>query len=174
MGSEVQAHYLEGEVYKKVYAGIDPGKSGAIVFLSSEARVVAAFKKMPWAGDRIDSRTLYGIFASCEDQCEELRVVCEKVHSMPRDGAKSAFTFGGAYHGLLAVVDLFDHPLHLVAPQTWKKVMLKDRGKEKQDSINAARDLFPALRSELKTKSSHGLAEAALIAAYGIQTWKRK
>ena len=90
---------------------------------------------------------------------------------MPRDGVKSAFTFGGAYHAALAVVDLFDIPLTLVAPQTWKKVMLKDKGKDKQDSINAARELFPALRSSLKTKSSHNLAEAALIAAYGVKYW---
>ncbi len=98
-------------------------------------------------------------------------VACEKVHAMPRDGAKGAFTFGGAYHGMLAVVDLFDFPLVLVAPQTWKKSMLRDRGREKHDSVNAARDMFPDLRQHLKAKSSHNLAEAALIAAYGISSW---
>ena len=156
---------------KKIICGCDPGKSGAIVFIGEDLDVQLAVDKMPWANGRIDTRTLFNLFATAG---KNLLFVVEKVHSMPRDSAKSAFTFGGAYHGLLAVVDLFDAPLVLVSPQTWKKVMLKDRGKEKSDSINAARDLFPALRSSLETKSSHGIAEAALIAAYGVQLWKKE
>ena len=154
------------------FIGIDPGKSGAICVITSDLQVDTAVSKMPWLNDRLDSNLLYGIIAKAMTDYDYTHVVCEKVHSMPRDGVKSAFTFGGAYHAALAVVDLFDIPISLVAPQTWKKVMLKDRGKEKKDSINVARELFPALRSSLKTKSSHNLAEAALIAAYGVQNWK--
>ena len=150
------------------FCGVDPGKSGAIVFLNEKRVPLLVIERMPWVNNRIDSRALYGMLATAGDK---LHVAVEKVHSMPRDSAKSAFTFGGAYHGLLAVVDLFDAPLLLVAPQTWKKKMLMDRGKEKSDSIAAARDLFPSLRPQLETKGSHGIAEAALIAAYGVQHW---
>ena len=169
------ARYLSGMVRKKtpdrIFCGIDPGKSGALVFIGEDLDVRLVVEKMPWVNERIDSRALYQLFASAGG---DVHVICEKVHSMPRDSSKSAFTFGGAYHGLLSVVDLFDYPLGLVAPQTWKKVMLRDRGKEKKDSVNAARDLFPALRTHLKTLSTHGTAEAALIAAYGVRLWKQE
>jgi len=156
------------------YVGIDPGKSGAIVTISETLDVVEVLPKMPWINDRLDSNALFEFLAKAKEGCDKLFVVCEKVHSMPRDSSRAAFTFGGSYFGCLCVIDLFDIPLLLVAPQTWKKVMLRDRGKEKADSINAGRDLFPALRPQLTTKSSHGVAEAALIAAYGIKSWKGK
>jgi len=155
-----------------IFVGIDPGKSGAICVLDRDRSVIAYEKKMPWFNARLDAARLYDILGTwaASGNCV---VTCEKVHAMPRDGAKSAFTFGGAYHAALAVVDLFDFPLQLVSPQTWKKTMLKDRGREKHDSVNAARDMFPFLRPQLKTKSSHNLAEAALIAAYGIHSWNQ-
>lgn len=156
---------------KTSYIGIDPGKSGAIVIIDQDLKVDLAIPKMPWLNERIDSSMLYCIIAKGIQDYENTHIICEKVHSMPRDSSKAAFTFGGAYHGALAVVDLFDIPLTLVSPQSWKKVMLKDKKKEKQDSINRARELFPSLRSQLKTKSSHNLAEAALIAAYGVTNW---
>ena len=154
---------------KKIICGCDPGKSGAIVFIGEDLDVQLAVDKMPWANGRIDTRTLFNLFATAG---KNLLFVVEKVHSMPRDSSKSAFTFGGAYHGLLGIVDLFDAPLVLPSPQTWKKEMLRDRGKEKKDSVAAAHDIFPSLRPSLKTLSSHNLAEAALIAAYGVRLWK--
>ena len=151
------------------FCGVDPGKSGAIVFLNEKRVPLLVIERMPWVNNRIDSRALYGMLATAGDK---LHVAVEKVHSMPRDSAKSAFTFGGAYHGLLGIVDLFDAPLVLPSPQTWKKEMLRDRGKEKKDSVAAAHDIFPSLRPSLKTLSSHNLAEAALIAAYRVRLWK--
>lgn len=154
-----------------LYIGIDPGKSGAIAVLDEDRKPVTSYPKMPWLNNRLDSETLHELFAECSSTSKRCVVICEKVHAMPRDSSRSAFTFGGAYHACLAIADLFDFPLLLVSPQTWKKVMLRDRGREKEDSVNAARDMFPSLRPQLKAKSSHNLAEAALIAAYGIQTW---
>lgn len=156
-----------------IYVGIDPGKSGAIVGLYENRKVAFSRPKMPWVNNRLDSVAVYNLLRECILAENELVVICEKVHAMPRDSSRSAFTFGGAYHACLAVVDLFDCPLLLVSPQGWKKVMLRDRGREKEDSVNAARDMFPSLRPDLKAKSSHNLAEAALIAAYGIQTWNQ-
>jgi predicted RNase H-like nuclease (RuvC/YqgF family) len=157
-----------------VYIGIDPGKSGAIALINEDRDVIESFPKMPWENGRLDAVTLYDFLKQCDKACDRCIVVCEKVHSMPRDSSKSAFTFGGAFHAALACIDLFDFPLLLPSPQTWKKVMLKDRGREKQDSVAAARDMFPALRPKLKAKSSHNLAEAALIAAYGIHSWNNE
>lgn len=58
-----------------------------------------------------------------------------------------------------------------VQPATWKK-HLGLIGCDKSASIEMARELFPSLADQLKTKSSDGRAEALLIGWWGAQTIK--
>lgn len=102
--------------------------------------------------------------------------ILEKTHAMPKQGVVSMFRMGyglGVWEGILAAQAI---PYTLVAPQTWKAVMLRDmrRGaRDKQASRLRAYQLFPQLAEQLKTKSSHGRAEALLLAQYGCLTQAR-
>ena len=88
----------------------------------------------------------------------------EKVHSFP--GAVGAFNFGmgfGIWQGLLTALGI---PYTLVSPQTWKKAMLADMGKDKGASRLRALQLFPVFTEELRSAASHNKAESLLLAVY--------
>ena len=51
----------------------------------------------------------------------------------------------------------------MVAPQTWKKEL---KISSKEDSLKAIKDLYPGMKW---LKKDHNLAEAVLIAMYGIR-----
>jgi len=139
--------------------GIDPGKSGTAVFLSSSGRVdeIARFKDG------------FGYFIEALrnlDLSQNIFVFLEKVHAMPGQGVVSMFTFGekvGVVKGALAA---FKISYIEVAPQIWQRelglyipnltyVERKRRLKEK------AQELFP------DTKVTADVADALLIAEYG-------
>jgi hypothetical protein len=156
---------------KTIYAGIDPGKTGSVAFLSSDGTPIGAVAKMPWQGDRLLARELFHAMVAMVSQGELLKVTVEKVHSMPGDKnrLRSMWTFAQAYGGILAVVDMLECPVQFVAPQTWKKKMVVDINKtdKKAASLEVARNLFPSMSKALEKKSSHNLAEAALICEFG-------
>lgn len=98
-----------------IYIGVDPGKSGAIAVVDTTG--VTAYK-MPE-----DVYGLLGLLNSIATEGFGVRVVIEKVHSMPSDGAQGAFTFGknvGQLEGVLAVLGF---PTMEATPQNWMKLI---------------------------------------------------
>ena len=99
----------------------------------------------------------------------------EQPGPMPRNGSISLFGSGygfGVWMGALAAMG-FD--VHTVRPSIWKKGLgLAGKKYTKDDSRFTAAATFPALEDELKRKKDHGRAEAALIAAYGLDLTVRK
>ena len=92
-------------------------------------------------------------------------IIIEKVHSMPLDSGIAAFSFGeawGCFNGVSASLGL---SINHVSPQLWKR-HYSLIGKDKQESLELARDLFGA--SWFKLKKDHNKAEAALISASGL------
>jgi crossover junction endodeoxyribonuclease RuvC len=98
-------------------------------------------------------------------------VFIEKVNAMPSGGVKmgagSAFTFGhsaGYVEGVVAGMGL---PITLVTPQQWKKAnSLIGTGKD--EARSRCTQLYPELRVlDLKGKGQ-AVADAILIARYGI------
>jgi crossover junction endodeoxyribonuclease RuvC len=103
---------------------------------------------------------------------EKVLVVLENVHSMPKQGVASSFSFGqglGMWQGIIAA---FGMPLEMPSPQRWKKEILADQGKDKDASRFKAIQLYPALASQLSRKKDDGRAEAILMAEYGRRTRK--
>src|ERR1035437_7770475 len=113
---------------KTCFIGIDPGKGGAIGCLYDNK---IAHAHTPLAGKEYDIAKMVDlvkgankvpVFAGSED----LFCVIEKVHAMPGQGVVSMFTFGYGFGLWVGIVASLRIPYILVAPQTWKKEMLKD------------------------------------------------
>lgn len=88
----------------------------------------------------------------------------------PRMSSQANFRLGesfGIWKGAAAGVGI---PCDTVPPQTWKAALLAGTAKDKAASLEAARELFPALAATHLTRTKdHGRAEALLIAE-----WKRR
>ncbi len=149
-----------------IVAGIDPGKSGALVILTSDAAgyvrrvpMVKLPKETPawseWA-TTWGAALAFGIDA----------VVIEQVAARPDQGTVSMFNFGrtlGFAHALAAAAGA---PIHFVTPAVWKGKfgLLKA---DKSASREKARTLLPLLKEDFRRVKDDGVAEAALLALYG-------
>lgn len=147
-----------------LYIGIDPGLDGAVAFVGSEVKTV----RTPTI--KVGKRRQYQVCGMAEilvfpDEDIEVIVdfaILESVHSMPKQGVASSFSFGrgfGLWEGILVALGI---PYLLVAPQTWKAVMLRDMPKDKNAAKLQASRLWPDL-----DRLSHGEADALLMAEYG-------
>lgn len=141
-----------------VYIGIDPGKSGGICFIKDKKKAVAY--KCP---DTIEQMT--SIVKEEIKGFRKKQAIIEHVHSMPRDGVVSAFSFGrnfGTWLGILAALNI---NLIMVSPQKWMKTyypLPKEKKLRKHKLKQIALDLHPNAKNTLAT------ADAVLIANYGL------
>lgn len=138
-----------------IYAGIDPGKKGALAIVSAAGTEVFAFDKAVY----LTVIQRYAPFG--------LRCCLEKVHSMPQQGVASTFSFGESYGWLKGLLDSFGVSYQEIPPERWKKEF--GLNTDKQKSIDVCRQLFPdvSLRASGRCRvDSDGLAEAVLLAEY--------
>lgn len=149
-----------------VYIGIDPGFKGAVAFLNDNG------------GARVEDAPTFTIGKSKREHdihaMVELlmpfsvigKAAIEKVHSMPKQGRASVFTFGkgfGIWLGILAACGI---PFEEITPQRWQGAMMDGMQRGKDASRLRATQLFPYLADELKLKSNDGRADALLIAEF--------
>jgi predicted RNase H-like nuclease (RuvC/YqgF family) len=136
-----------------VCLGADPGKSGAIVAIDLKGEYVdqVSGKATPkdisdWVA-AISPRTLMAIL--------------EKVHSMPRDSAKSAFTFGFSYATMWVL--FLAHGIRFIhkTPQQWMKLMECMTGGDKNVSKARAQEHFPRVKVTLRNADALLMAELA-------------
>lgn len=153
--------------------GIDPGLTGALCLLdiplSGRPVATLTIEDMPTAEQMIgkvnksiimEAMVVALVKRLCPDH-----VYLEQVHSMPKQGVVSTFTFGmgyGVVRGVLAGLGL---PVTHVPPQVWGKLVGLPRG-EGGSRLRAAQ-LFPAYADQFARKMDHGRADAALIALAG-------
>jgi len=151
-----------------IYIGIDPGLSGAIAMVLSDGEAVVYDAPTAKIGNKHDFllAEMVSIIARINDHS---RVAIEKVHSMPRQGVASSFSFGkgvGYWIGILAALRI---PYEEVTPQRWQAIMLDGMQKTKDASRYKAMQLFPQLADQLNLKKHEGRADALLIAE-----WRRR
>tara|TARA_Y100000310_G_scaffold345340_1_gene463935 strand:- start:7851 stop:8306 length:456 start_codon:yes stop_codon:yes gene_type:complete len=98
-------------------------------------------------------------------------VYIEKVNSRPGQGVVSVFTFGKSYGVWLGLCSAHNMKVVEVTPQKWKK-HFGLIGKDKQASIDKAKELFPNvdLKPGRLRVDSDGIAESILICKYGVDT----
>jgi len=154
-----------------IYIGIDPGKNGAIAWISDGKPCV---EKMP--------ETLKDLWEIIESfafsDCGAMRVkysncdckaYIENVTPMPSFGdgprrsmgATSAFAFGRGVGNLEMALTAAGIPFERVTPLKWQTTMGCRTGGDKNVSKRKAQELFPSM------KITHATADALLIAEYG-------
>ena len=125
-----------GKLPERFYAGVDPGKSGSIVILDNLGT---------WVDDiRLDrSYDEINKFLGEHRATTSIFTMVEKVRTLPNDGKKGAFTFGGSFEAVQALLVANDIPYKLVVPTAWQHRMGCLTGGNKKISLARAKNLFP-------------------------------
>ena len=147
----------------KCIMGLDPGLSGAIAIYYPDHPMQIACYDMPTNDDGVDGYALTKIVKQFMPDV----VFIEKVHSMPKQGVASTFTFGEAYGVAKGIFYALNIPIELVTPRRWKKEF--DLTSDKNQSLEMARMMWPD-SDKFKLKKHDGRAESALIAMYGYKS----
>ena len=167
----------------KLIVGIDPGLKGGIAFIPINLKdhgcvtypmpIITTKKKVKGkikTKNKLDGKALRDIFLFA-DAIEIVKIYIEEVHSMPKQGVASTFSFGKTYGQTIGILEGLGYTPEFVRPQVWKK----DMGvtSDKNTSIAKAEYLFPnAKLIAPKCRKVHdGMAEALLIAEYGKRTY---
>lgn len=132
--------------------GVDPGKSGAVAFIS-DAGVWAVRNK----------ETLHDISAAIREAVsshDRAFAVLEKVHAMPKQGVSSTFKFGQSFGQLEGILSTLGVPFELVTPRKWQQSLSCLSGGDKNVTKARAQQLFPDI------KIIHATADAYLLAEY--------
>lgn len=158
-----------------IYIGIDPGMGGAVGVIDGDKLFVYDTPIMVVAGEK--NKRMYDKVAMAHllqpysvllgPTRDQVLVVLESVHAMPKQGVTSSFSFGrglGIWEGIIAALSL---PLEMPSPQRWKKEIMADQGREKDAARYKAMSLFPAIADHLSRVKDDGRAEALLMAEYG-------
>jgi len=147
--------------------GVDPGKSGAFAALDYHTGRLLGVHDMPVVGKIISANLLAGDVAMYRRPGAIPGVACiEDVHSMPKQGVATMFSFGrslGVAEGVLAGSGW---SMRYVSPQKWKKALglSTDKGVSRRRAI----ELWPDQSELFKRVMDDGRAEAALIAYYWL------
>ena len=155
-----------------VYVGIDPGFKGAVAIIEDDRIRLVDTPTIKLTQSRKDYLIpeMVGIFDPYMSQegiiVWPMRVAIEKVHSMPRQGVASAFTFGKGYGIWLGILATLGIPYEEVTPQRWQGAMLDGMQRGKDANRLRAMQLFPGESDKLNLKKHDGRADALLLAEY--------
>jgi hypothetical protein len=144
-----------------IIAGIDPGKSGAIVILKD--------------GKIIHKSLLSQIIPKFYLQQNGVKIVwCEKAQVMGKESARSMFNYGRDYGYMLGTLNGCGFDINFIHPAIWTKELHKKSptsfDNPKVTSLYVARQIWPDvdMRANDRCRVPHdGIVDAALIAYYG-------
>ena len=168
-----------------IVIGVDPGITGALsVFVGG---ALADIRDMPVVTTQVASkgssiRDLIGGASSHKHAeldkpaiAKLLRewtgshsavIVCERVHTMPRQGVVSSGKLMRVFGVLEGVIAALSIELQLVEPAAWKLAL--GLSSDKNASRALATKLFPRWASHFKRVMDHNRAESCLIGWYGV------
>lgn len=162
-----------------LYAGIDPGKDGALVLLDDIGNILSKHKTPLVAGgkskDEYDIAGLLLLLDTLKRGTEQkISFTLEKIGSLPSSMGGSSANYERGFASALwrTALTALDCSHTLIAPQTWQKVMFKDMPKVEPKvaaKLVAAR-LWPKetwLRTEACKKPDQGFVDGSLIAEFG-------
>ena len=151
----------------RIIVGVDPGLSGAIAILVTDAPDKLAVFDMPTIVGEVNAAALAEIL---RPYAPDLAVI-ERVAARPGQGVSSMFRFGQAFGTAVGVLGGRGIRLEFVPSTKWKRHFRLGGGEEgKEQSRAAALNHWPQRAELFKRKMDHGRAEAALIALYGADT----
>lgn len=136
-----------------IHIGIDAGVNGGVAILDNG--------QMEAHGCPDTVKDMSDLIKDAKWDCLNMFCIIEKVHSMPKQGVRSVWTFGKNYGQWLGILAAHEIPYREITPQTWMKfygAMPKDRKKRKNHLKHLAQGICPHLKVTLKT------ADAILLA----------
>ncbi len=148
--------------------GIDPGAHGGFCFRDTSHEQYADV----YAFNKLTPHDIAGIIQNEKEICKicgmQIKAYIEEVHSMPRDGKASAFSFGKNFGMWLGILTALGIPYEEVLPAKWQAgLKLRVRGMDYRDKKKALKEIaqkkFPELNLTLDT------CDAVLIAEYGCR-----
>lgn len=153
-----------------VFAGIDPGKSGALAILHPDNSV--EFLDVPKIKLRGKELPAYAEWQTSWQTAMEFagadKVVIEDVGARPGQGVSSMFKFGRTL-GFAHAIALGIRPrpaIQFTTPAQWKaklRLLNSDKGASREKAIS----LYPGVEDRLARVKDDGRAEALLMAHYG-------
>ena len=144
-----------------LYIGIDPGKGGGIAATTGELSICS---KCPET-----VADMARLLDSLVDMGDRPFAIIEAVHSMPKQGVVSTFTFGKGYGSWLGILAALKVPYMQVTPQKWMKhygTMPKIKKDRKHHLKHLAQQRYPELHTTLAT------ADAILLAHYALANYR--
>lgn len=162
-----------------IYTGIDPGQDGAVgsVFPDGVVEIVDVPLFVAKGKKSYDVGGMVTILRRLADLARHstgagLTVAIEKVHSMPKQGVASSFTFGKGYGIWLGILSALEIRHVLVTPQRWQGKVLAGVAKDSpaEEAAVAAR-LYPQASPHLRGPKGglrEGRVDAVLLAHYGL------
>lgn len=153
---------------RTIIAGIDPGVTGAIVWVDARYKVMIDRAPLPVLFETRSRRVIDVLALRRLLERHPLHwVVLEHVHALPRDGRSSAFSFGRVLGAVETALTLSGCRYIKVTPQAWKKWAGIPRGAHKSWSRGVLSRLCP---SAFERVCSSDEADALLLALYAIET----
>ncbi|MBT1907243.1 crossover junction endodeoxyribonuclease RuvC [Enterobacter kobei] len=146
--------------------GIDPGCSGALVLVTEQGGYIDHLA-MPTIKVGTKSRVNGAAVAAWVRQYGITHAYLEQVGAMPGQGTASMFTFGHAAGVAEGILQGLNIPYTLVTPQAWKKSAGLIGG-DKDAARSRAIQLYPELRALDAKAKGQAIADALLIARFGI------
>lgn len=160
-----------------IIAGIDPGKSGALVILFEDGSTIACrvplVERAPKPGRKTaspapDHRAWARQWASAIMMAAPNVFVMEQTHGWKGQSAGASYAFGHSAGFVMALALAPGVPIHPAPPNVWKSRLKISMNKA--DAIEEAKRLIPSLAPHLGRKKDDGVAEAGLLAYYGRMT----
>lgn len=150
---------------EKVFAGIDPGATGAMALIAPDGTFVSV---QDYPGDEC---LLADMVRSVRLEYRIVGAVIEIQQAMPKQGVSSTFALGVNYGSWLMALAAFDIPFAALRPNEWKRHLgypAGDYARSKEHSLLLARRRWPEAADYLKRKKDNGRAEALLLAQHAM------
>jgi len=170
MGGETGMPKLTKQKGETVYLGIDPGKTGGIVILSS----IPGYSRETLIPMPQTEHDLWQVFDALRSHGRPVTAVIEKVWGMPGQSSVAMFNFGQGYGSLRLALTAIGAEWEEITPQAWMKALSIPSGKKGEDKAAKklklkvkAQQLYPKLGiwNEAKYKQM-AICDALLIATY--------
>jgi len=153
-------------------AGVDPGRQGAVCFMSEDSRVAFPFSDLGGEIDLVELRTLL-------EEYKPKTIYIEEVHAIFGSSAGATFSFGAGYGSLIGLFVGLQIPFVRIKPKTWQASFFSLGGKlapkeRKQRCLKAAKELFPKenfLATERSKIPHSGIVDATLLAHYALRVY---
>lgn len=162
--------------FYNLYLGIDPGLQGGFALISQDSKVIMASPLPLSTIDEKKSINSLLLYDHLKRYVEHIKYgAIELVHSMPKQGVVSTFTFGKGFGAILSVLEILKIHHIQVPSQKWKKEILGEVTSDKEKSIVYAQSLetnreYINIRRNFKPHD--GVAEAICLGMYARKIGK--